>query len=102
MDRSRKATRQGNEDTLQHVSGQDAERIEALAEERLTLLQANLEQWKQTPAGGVEFQRRLKAFGPCTRLEGEHAGLFHDRLLRWREREAPPAKSPRHPPRQVE
>jgi len=44
MDRSRKATREGNELTLHHVSSQEALLIQELAEEQLVQLQASLEQ----------------------------------------------------------
>jgi hypothetical protein len=51
MDRSRKATREGNEVTLQHTSPKEALLIEELVEEKLAQLQASIEQLKQTPEG---------------------------------------------------
>ena len=98
MDRSRKATREGNELTLQHVSSQEALLIQELVEEQLFQLQASLEQLKQSPAGAAELARRVKAFGECRRIEGETSGQFYDKLRRWLEREMPVTKSPLHPP----
>ena len=100
MDRTRKATRDGNEVTLQHQSRNEMSLIAALVEERLAELQASIEQLKQTPAGPAELQRRVKAFGECQRIEGETSAQFYDKLRRWMDRDAPPTKSPLHPPRQ--
>lgn len=100
MDRTRKATREGNEVTLQHQSRDESLRIEALVEEKLAELQASIEQRKHTPEGLAELQRRVKAFGECQRIEGETSAQFYDKLRRWMDREAPPTKSPLHPPRQ--
>ena len=102
MDRSRKATREGNEVTLQHMSPKEALLIEELVEEKLAQLQASIEQLKQTPEGTAELQRRIKAFGECQRIEGETSGQFYDKLRRWLDRDIPQTKSPLHPPRQVE
>ena len=71
MDRSRKATREGNEVTLQHKSRKEALLVEELAEANLAQLQASIERLKQTPEGTAELQRRVKAFGECERIEGE-------------------------------
>ena len=100
MDRTRKATREGNEVTLQHRSRNESSAIEALVEEKLAELQAWIEQLKQTPAGLAELQRRVKAFGECQRIEGETSAQFYDKLRRWMDREVLPTKSPLHPPRQ--
>jgi len=102
MDRSRKATREGNEITLQHVSPKEALLIEEMVEEKLAQLQASIEQLKQTPEGIAELQGRLKAFGECSRIEGETSGQFYDKLRRWLDRDIPQTKAPLHPPRQVE
>lgn len=102
MDRSRKATREGNEVTLQHVSPKEALLIQELVEDKLAQLQASIEQLKQTPAGTAELQRRIKAFGDCQRTKDETSGQFYDKLRRWLERDVPLTKSPLHPPRQVE
>ena len=51
MDRSRKATREGNEVTLQHQSGQDALLLQELNEENLSQLLASIEQLKQDGHG---------------------------------------------------
>ena len=101
MDRSRKATRVGNEATLQHKSRKQAELIEELVEEKLAELQASLEQLQQTPAGRAELKRRAKALGECQRIEGETSTQFFAKLRHWLASELPPAKSPRHPPRQI-
>jgi hypothetical protein len=102
MDRSRKATREGNEVTLQHMSPKEALLIEELVEEKLAQLQASIEQLKQTPEGTAELQRRIKAFGECQRIQDETSGQFYDKLRRWLDRDIPQTKSPLHPPRQVQ
>jgi hypothetical protein len=102
MDRSRKATREGNEVTLQHRSRKETLLIEELAEENLTQLQSSIEQLKQTPEGTAELQCRIRAFGECRRIEGETSGQFYGKLRRWLDREIPQTRSPLHPPRQVE
>jgi hypothetical protein len=96
MDRSRKATREGNEITLQHKSQREASLTEEMIEEKLAQLQTSIEQLKQT----ATFQQRVKRFGECQRIEGETSGQFYEKLRRWLDRDLPPAKSPRHPPRQ--
>lgn len=101
MDRSRKANREGNEVTLQHKSPKQAVLIEELVEEKLAELQATLEQLKQTPEGMAELERRTKAFGECTRVDGETSTQFYAKLCRWLDREIPQTKSPLHPPRQI-
>ena len=102
MDRSRKATREGNEVTLQHKSRKDALLIEEQAQENLAQLQASIELLKQTPEGAAELQRRVKSLGECERSEGETFGQFYDKLRRWLDKEIPQTKSPLHPPRRVE
>jgi CRISPR/Cas system-associated endonuclease Cas1 len=102
MDRSRKATREGNEVTLQHKSRKEALLIEELVEEKLAQLQASIEQLKQTPEGIAELQRRIKAFNECKRIEGESSGQYYHKLRHWLDREIPQTKSPLHPPRQVD
>src|SRR4029079_10468049 len=97
MDRSRKANREGNEVTLQYKSQGEALLIEQLLEERLTQLQASIEQLKQTPEGTAELNRRVKAFGECQRIEGESAGTFYEKLRHWLDRPLLQTKSPRHP-----
>ena len=101
MDRSRKANREGNEVTLQHKSRKQGLLIEELVEEKLAELQASLEQLKQAPEGMAELERRAKAFGECTRIEGETSTQFYAKLRRWLDREIPQTKSPLHPPRQT-
>ncbi|HTN73712.1 MAG TPA: hypothetical protein VL096_00640 [Pirellulaceae bacterium] len=102
MDRSRKATRAGNEATLQHQSQNEALLIEEMVAEKLLQLQAALEQMRQTTAGAAELQRRVKAFGECQRGAGETASQFYDKLSRWLDRIIPQTKLPLHPPRQHE
>jgi hypothetical protein len=102
MDRSRKATREGNEATLQHMSAKAALLIDELVEEELANLQASIEQMKQNPEGTAELQRRVKAFGECGRTEDETSGQYFDKLRHWLNRDIPVTKSPLHPPRQVE
>ena len=97
MDRSRKATREGNEITLQHKSQQDASLTEEMIEEKLAQLQSSIEQL----SGTTELQLRVKLFGESKRIEGETSGQFYEKLRRWFDRDLPPAKSPRHPPRQT-
>ena len=101
MDRTRKATRKGNEITLQHKSRTESSRIETLVEEQLAALQASLEQLQQTPAGIDELRRRVKAFGECQRVESETSSQFYDKLRHWMTREILNTKTLRHPPRQV-
>lgn len=102
MDRSRKANRERNEVTLQHRSRKEALLIEEITADKLVQLQESIEQLKQTSEGNAELQRRAKAFGDCTRIEGETTGQFFEKLRRWLEREIPNTKSPLHPPRQVD
>jgi hypothetical protein len=102
MDRTRKATREGNEITLQHMSAKEVLLIEELVEDNLTQLLASVEQLKETPEGSSELQRRTKAFGECRRTEDETSRQFYDKLRRWLDQEIPQTRSPLHPPRQVE
>ena len=101
MDASRKATREGNETTLQYQSRQDALLTEELNEERLRQLLEFVDRLRETPAGVAEVQRRVKLFGDCTRIEGETSGQFYARLRHWLDRDLPPTKSPLHAPRQT-
>ncbi len=102
MDRTRKATREGNEITLQHMSSKEVLLIEELVEANLTQLLATVEQLKQSPEGTAELQHRTKAFGECLRTEDETSRQFYDKLRRWLHQDIPQTKSPLHPPRQVE
>jgi len=101
VDRTRKATREINEATLQHVSKGEASLIAEIVEEKLTLLLSSVEQMKQTPEGIAELDRRVKAFGQCGRSEEETSHQFYDKLRRWLERDIPQTKFPLHPPRQT-
>jgi hypothetical protein len=101
MDRSRKASREGNEVTLHHRSQQDSLLDQQLVVQRLAELQASLDQLKQTPKDAAMLQRRVKALGDCQRGHGETSAQFYERLHHWLERELPPTKSPLHPPRQT-
>ena len=101
MDRTRKATREGNEVTLQHKSEQEAVLLEELNDEKLIQLQASINQLKQSPSEAAELQRRIKLFGECNRIEGETSGQFYARLQQWLDRYIPQSKSPLHAPRQT-
>ena len=102
MDRTRKATCEGNEITLQHMSPKEAFLIEKLVEDNLTQLLASVEQLNETPEGSAELQRRTKAFGECQRTEDETSRQYYDKLRRWLDQEIQQTKAPLHPPRQVE
>jgi hypothetical protein len=102
MDRTRKATREGNEITLQHVSPKEAFLIEQLVEDNLAQLLASVEQLKQTPEGNAELEHRTKAFGECQRTAEETSRQFYDKLRRWLDQDIPQTRMPLHPPRQVE
>jgi hypothetical protein len=101
MDKSRKASRENNEITLQYRSRQDILREEELAEDKLTQLLAVISQLDQTPPGATELQRRRKLFGECKRIECETSGQFYARLRHWLDRDIPQTKAPLHAPRQT-
>ena len=100
MDASRKASREGNEKTLQYKSQQEALLDEELNNDKATQLLAIISGLKETPAGAAELARRNKLFGECNRIEGETSGQFYARLRNWLDRDIPKTKSPRHAPRQ--
>lgn len=100
MDRTRKATREGNETTLQHKCVADFQMTEELMQERLAGLQSLIEQIRKTPAGKVEIARRITAFGECNKIDSETAGQYYERLRLWLERRLPQNRKPLHPPRQ--
>jgi hypothetical protein len=97
MDRTRKATREGNEITLQHKSQREASLTEEMIEEKLAQLQESIKKL----SGTAELQQRVKMFGERKRIEGETSCQFYEKLRRWFDRDLPPAKSPRHPPKQT-
>lgn len=101
MDRSRKATREGNEITLQYTTAAESVRIEELTEERLSQLQAAIEELKLTPEGLAVLQRRIKAFGDCERSTDETLNSYYQRLAHWLQQDLPVSKAPLHPPRQI-
>jgi len=101
MDKSRKASREGNEITLQYQTQQEILEEEEVSQEKLTQLLAFISQRDQTPAGGAELQRRRKLFGECKRNEGETSVQFYARLHHWLNREIPQTKLPLHAPRQT-
>lgn len=76
MDHSQKASREGNEKTLQHKSRQETRLDEAFTEDKLTELLAFITQLDQTPSGAADLQRRTKLFGDCKRIDGETSGSF--------------------------
>ena len=101
MDATRKATREGNETTLQYQSPQEALLVEGLNEDQLKQLLESVSRLEQTPAGAAELQRRIKLFGECERTEGETSSQFYGRLRHWLDRDMPQTKSPLHAPRQT-
>ena len=101
MDNSRKASREGNEITLQYQTQQEIVDEEEFSEDKLTQLLAFISQHEQTPTGAAELQRRRKLFGECKRIEGETSGQFYARLRHWLNREIPQTKLPLHAPRQT-
>jgi hypothetical protein len=101
MDASRKATREGNETTLQYQSPQDALLVEERNEGLLTQLLESIGRFEQTPPGAAELQRRITLFGDCKRDEGETSGEFYGRLRHWLDRDVQQTKSPLHAPRQT-
>ena len=101
MDRSRKATREGNEVTLQHQSEQEALLSEEMIQEKLTQLLELIDQLQKTPKEADLLRQRVKLFGECERTAGETSGEFYGKLRHWLDREMPQTKSPRHPPRQT-
>lgn len=101
MDRTRKATREGDEVALHHRTKNDALRIAEVVAEKLVELQAAIEQLRRTPAGAAELARRIKTFGECRRSDEETTTQFYDKLRRWLDLSIPQTKSPLHPPRQT-
>jgi hypothetical protein len=101
MDTTRKATREGNEKTLQYQSLQDARLVEELNENHLRQLLEFIVRLKETPPGIAELQRRIKLLGDCKRIDGETSGQFYGRLRHWLDRDMPQTKSPLHAPRQT-
>jgi hypothetical protein len=101
MDTTRKATREGNEITLQYQSPQEVLLVEGLNEDQLTELLKFISGLEQTPVGAADLERRIKLFGECKRNEGETSGEFYGRLRHWLDRDMPQTKSPFHAPRQT-
>jgi hypothetical protein len=101
MDTTRKATREGNEATLQYQSPQEILLLEQLNEDKLTQLLKFVSELGQTPPGADEIRHRIKLFGECKRTDGETAGQFYGRLRHWLDRGIAPTKSPLHAPRQT-
>jgi hypothetical protein len=102
MDTSRKASREGNEKTLQYKNRQEALLEEELNNDKLTQLLEFISRLQQTPPGAAELDRRTKLFGQCQRIEGETPGQFYGRLRHWLDRDFPQTKSPRHAARQTD
>ncbi len=101
MNPIRNAKREGQEVTLQYRTHQQTLSIEEMTEEKLAQLHSFIKQLKQTPPGAVEFERRIKHFGECFRIEGETSSQFYGRLRHWLDRDIPQTKSPLHAPRQT-
>jgi hypothetical protein len=102
MDRSRKASREGNEATFQYKSRQEALLDEELIEDKLTQLLAFIADLEQDPTGSAHLHRRIKLFGECVRVDEETSAEFYSKLHHWLERDIPQTKSPLHPPRQTD
>lgn len=102
MDRSRKASREGNEATFQYKSRHEALLDEELIEDKLTQLLAFIAELAQDPAGSAQLKRRAKLFGECNRGADESSAEFYARLHHWLERDIPQTKQPLHPPRQTD
>ena len=102
MDKSRKASREANEITLQYKSRQESLLGEELSDDKLTQLLVVISQMEQTTHGAAELQRRTKFFGEYKRIEGETSSQFYARLHRWLNMDIPQTKSPLHAPRQTE
>ena len=102
MDRSRRASRDGNEKTMQYKSQQVMRLDEEMVERRLTQLLTFVGQLERTPTGIAEIRGRIKLFGECQRTGRESSTVFYGRLRRCIDRDIPQTKSPRHPPRQIE
>jgi len=102
MDRTRKATRAGNEATFQYKSRQETLLDEELIEDKLTQLLAFIAELEQSPAGAAQVQRRNKLFGECKRSDGETTAEFYSRLHHWLDRVIPQTKFPLHAPRQTD
>jgi hypothetical protein len=101
MDRSRSASRDGNERTMQYKSQQEMRLDTELVEQKLTQLLAFVGQLQRTPTGIIEIERRVKLFGECKRTNSETSTAFYGRLRHWIDRDIPQTKSPLHPPRQT-
>ena len=100
MDRSRSASREGNEKTMQYKSQQEMQLDEEMVEQKLAKLLAFVSVLERTPEGTAEIKRRTKLFGECKRSDGETSIEFYAKLRRWLDRDVPQTKSPLHPPRQ--
>jgi hypothetical protein len=101
MNPTRNAKREGHELTLQYRTHQETLGIEEVTEEKLAQLHSFIEKLRNTPPGEAEYERRIKLFGSCDRMEGEATSLFYGRLRHWLDREIPQTKAPRHAPRQT-
>jgi hypothetical protein len=102
MDRSRKATRAGNEATFHYQSRQEGLLEEALIDDKLSQLQAFIAQLEQDPVGKAQLDRRTRLYGECKREPDQSPADFYARLHRWLQRDIPQTKSPLHPPRQMD
>jgi hypothetical protein len=102
MDRSRRASREGNETTFQYKSRQEALLDEELIEDKLTQLLAFIAELGRDSVGSTQLQRRAKLFGECKRGIDESSTEFYAKLHHWLERDIPQTKSPLHPPRQTD
>ena len=99
MNPKQNAKREGHEATLQYRTHQETLGVEERYEERLAQLHSYIRQLKRTPPGAVEFERRIKVFGECNRVDNEPTNQFYGRLRHWLDRDMPLAKARLHPPR---
>jgi hypothetical protein len=102
MDRSRKASREGNDTTFQYKSWQETLLDAELIEDKLTQLLAFIADLEHETAGSAHLQRRIKLFGECVRGDEESSAEFSSKLHHWLQRDIPQTKSPLHLPRQTD
>lgn len=101
MDRTRKASREGHEKTLQYKSRQEIRLDEESSEVKLAQLLEFIGTLERNRAGKAELQRRTKLFGECKRLDDETATDYFAKLHHWSHREILQMKRPLHLPRQT-
>jgi hypothetical protein len=101
MDRSRRENREGHEKTFQYKSRQEVLLDAELIEDQLTQLLAFVDDFRRTPEGAADVERRVKLFGECQRSDDDTSAEFYAKLHHWLHRDIPATKMPLHPPRQT-